>query len=170
MDNSDQGTFKKAKWQLGSECPSSYSTLKPSIASQILTTTGAPFTWNREATEHEYYGCTLAIANFKDFLRNCLNRLLLLVPKLTFSSPSDCQLRYDPARSGSPKSSSSTGPGTPGHHQPVPNQGQSQFVGNSRLPSHSLLQVSIQPQGLTSFQQGSSQLGVSSHPNNEEGL
>jgi hypothetical protein len=38
--SSDQGTFKKAKWQLGSKCPSSYSTLKASIASQILTTTG----------------------------------------------------------------------------------------------------------------------------------
>ena len=31
----------KAKWQLSSKCPSSYSTLKTSIASQILTTTGA---------------------------------------------------------------------------------------------------------------------------------
>jgi hypothetical protein len=39
--SSDQGTFKKAKWQLGSKCPSTYSTLKASIASQILTTTGA---------------------------------------------------------------------------------------------------------------------------------
>jgi len=38
----DQGTFKKARWQLSSKCPSSYSTLEPSIASPILTTTGAP--------------------------------------------------------------------------------------------------------------------------------
>jgi len=37
----DQGIFKKAKWQLGSKCPSSYSTLKTSIASRILTPTGA---------------------------------------------------------------------------------------------------------------------------------
>ena len=41
--SSDQGTYKKAKWQLGSKCPSSYSTLKASIASQILTTTGDLF-------------------------------------------------------------------------------------------------------------------------------
>ncbi len=27
-----------------------------------------PFTWNRELTELEYYGCALAIAAFKDFL------------------------------------------------------------------------------------------------------
>jgi hypothetical protein len=39
--SSDQGTLQKAKWQLGSKCPSSYSTLKPSIASRILTPTGA---------------------------------------------------------------------------------------------------------------------------------
>jgi len=39
--SSDQGTIMKAKWQLSSKCPSSYSTLKTSIASQILTTTGA---------------------------------------------------------------------------------------------------------------------------------
>jgi len=39
--SSDQGTFKKAKWQLGPNCPSSYSTLKTSIASRILTPTGA---------------------------------------------------------------------------------------------------------------------------------
>jgi hypothetical protein len=37
---SDQGTIIKAKWHLGSKCPSSYSTLKPSIASRILTPTG----------------------------------------------------------------------------------------------------------------------------------
>jgi hypothetical protein len=36
----DQGIFKKAKYQLGSECPSSNSILKASITSQILTTTG----------------------------------------------------------------------------------------------------------------------------------
>jgi hypothetical protein len=36
----DQGTFKKANWQLGSKCSSSYSTLKTSIASRILTPTG----------------------------------------------------------------------------------------------------------------------------------
>jgi hypothetical protein len=36
----DHGTIIKAKWQLSSECPSSYSTLKTSIASRILTTTG----------------------------------------------------------------------------------------------------------------------------------
>jgi hypothetical protein len=40
--SSDQGTFKKAKWKLGSRCPSSHSTLKTSIASRILTTTGDP--------------------------------------------------------------------------------------------------------------------------------
>ena len=39
--SSDQGTFKKAKWQLDSKCPSSHSTLKRSFASRILTTTGA---------------------------------------------------------------------------------------------------------------------------------
>jgi hypothetical protein len=33
------GTVRRAKWQLGSKCPSSYSTLKGSIGSQILTTT-----------------------------------------------------------------------------------------------------------------------------------
>jgi hypothetical protein len=33
------GTFKKAKWQLGSECPSNYSTFTVSIASQSLITT-----------------------------------------------------------------------------------------------------------------------------------
>jgi hypothetical protein len=38
--SSDQETFKKANWQLGSNRPSSYSTLKASLASQILTTTG----------------------------------------------------------------------------------------------------------------------------------
>jgi hypothetical protein len=38
--SSDQGTFKKAKWQLGFKCPSSCSTLKASVASKILTTTG----------------------------------------------------------------------------------------------------------------------------------
>jgi hypothetical protein len=37
---SDQGTFKKAKWQSGSKCSSSYSTLKASIASPILIITG----------------------------------------------------------------------------------------------------------------------------------
>ena len=37
---SDQETFKKGSWQLGSECPSSYGTLKASIALQILTNTG----------------------------------------------------------------------------------------------------------------------------------
>jgi hypothetical protein len=36
----DQGIFKKVKWQLGSKCPSRYSTLKTSIASRILTPTG----------------------------------------------------------------------------------------------------------------------------------
>jgi len=40
----DQGTFKKAKWQLGSKCSSSYSTLKASIASRIQTPTGARVT------------------------------------------------------------------------------------------------------------------------------
>ena len=39
-DSSDQGTFKKAKWQLGSKCPSDNSTLKTSIASPILTPIG----------------------------------------------------------------------------------------------------------------------------------
>ena len=39
--SSDQGTSKKAKWHLGSECPLSYSTLKASTVSRILTTTGA---------------------------------------------------------------------------------------------------------------------------------
>jgi len=38
--SSDQGIFKGAKWQLGSKCPSSYSTLKASIALRILTPTG----------------------------------------------------------------------------------------------------------------------------------
>ena len=38
--SSDQRTIKKAKWQLGSKCPSSYGTLKASITSQILITTG----------------------------------------------------------------------------------------------------------------------------------
>ena len=37
---SDQGTFKKAKWQLGSKCSSSYTTLNASIAFQILIITG----------------------------------------------------------------------------------------------------------------------------------
>jgi len=37
----DQGTFKKAKYKLRAKCSSSYSTLKISIASRILTTTGA---------------------------------------------------------------------------------------------------------------------------------
>jgi hypothetical protein len=37
--SSDQGTLKAAKWQLGSECPTSYGILKAGIASQILTTT-----------------------------------------------------------------------------------------------------------------------------------
>jgi hypothetical protein len=41
--SSDQGTFKKAKWQLCSKCPSSYSTLKTSIASRILTSAGTLF-------------------------------------------------------------------------------------------------------------------------------
>ncbi len=36
----DQGTFKKAKWQLGSKCLSSYSTLETNVASRILATTG----------------------------------------------------------------------------------------------------------------------------------
>ena len=35
-----KGIFKGAKWHLGSRCPSSYSILKASIASRILTTTG----------------------------------------------------------------------------------------------------------------------------------
>ena len=34
------GNIQKQKWQLGYKCPSSYSTLKAGIASQILTTTG----------------------------------------------------------------------------------------------------------------------------------
>jgi len=38
--SSDQGTIIKAKWQLSSKCPSSYSTLNTSIASRIRTTTG----------------------------------------------------------------------------------------------------------------------------------
>jgi hypothetical protein len=38
--SSDQRTIIKAKWQLSSKCPSSYSTLKTSIASRIRTTTG----------------------------------------------------------------------------------------------------------------------------------
>jgi hypothetical protein len=38
--SSDQGTIIKAKWQLSSKCPSSYSILKTSIASRIRTTTG----------------------------------------------------------------------------------------------------------------------------------
>ena len=38
----DQGTFKKVKWQLGSKCSSSYSTLKISTASRIRTPTGDP--------------------------------------------------------------------------------------------------------------------------------
>ncbi len=37
-----QGTFDEGRWQLAFKCPSSYSTLKASIASQILTTTGCP--------------------------------------------------------------------------------------------------------------------------------
>ena len=36
----NQGTFIKAKWHLGSNCSSSYSTLKTSIASRIQTPTG----------------------------------------------------------------------------------------------------------------------------------
>jgi len=36
----DQGIFKRVKW-LGLKCPSSYSTLETSIASRILTHTGA---------------------------------------------------------------------------------------------------------------------------------
>jgi hypothetical protein len=36
----DQGIFKKAKWQFSSKWPSSYSILRISIASRILTTTG----------------------------------------------------------------------------------------------------------------------------------
>ena len=39
--SSGQGTIIKVKWQLSSKCPSSYSTLKTSIASRIPTTTGA---------------------------------------------------------------------------------------------------------------------------------
>ena len=38
----NHGTFKKAKWQLGSKCSSSYSTLKTSIALRIQTPTGDP--------------------------------------------------------------------------------------------------------------------------------
>jgi hypothetical protein len=38
--SSDQGTIIKAKWQLSSKCPSSYSILKTSIASRIRATTG----------------------------------------------------------------------------------------------------------------------------------
>lgn len=38
--SSDHGTFKKVKRHLGSKCPSSYCTLKASIASQVLTSTG----------------------------------------------------------------------------------------------------------------------------------
>jgi hypothetical protein len=38
--SSDPGTFKKVKWQLGSKSPSNHGTLKPSIASRILTTAG----------------------------------------------------------------------------------------------------------------------------------
>jgi hypothetical protein len=37
----DQGTVRKAEWQLGSKCPSDNSTLKTSIPSRILTTTSA---------------------------------------------------------------------------------------------------------------------------------
>ena len=37
----DQGTFKNTKWQSGSKCPSSHSTLKTIIASWILIPTGA---------------------------------------------------------------------------------------------------------------------------------
>lgn len=43
---SDQGTFKKVKWQLGSKCPLSHGTLKGSIAPQILTTTGE---WRKQS-------------------------------------------------------------------------------------------------------------------------
>ena len=38
--SSGQGTIIKAKWQLSSKCPSSYSTLKTSTASRIQTPTG----------------------------------------------------------------------------------------------------------------------------------
>jgi len=38
--SSDQGTVIRAKWQLRSKCPSSYSILKTSIASRIRSTTG----------------------------------------------------------------------------------------------------------------------------------
>jgi hypothetical protein len=61
--SSDQGTIIKAKWQLSSICPSSYSTLQTSIASRIRTTTGAvvhsnprqmsSFDWVRSYIENE---------------------------------------------------------------------------------------------------------------------
>jgi hypothetical protein len=41
--SSGQGTIIKAKWPLSSQCPSSHSTLKTSIALRIPTTAGDPF-------------------------------------------------------------------------------------------------------------------------------
>jgi hypothetical protein len=38
--SSNQGTFRKAKWQSASKCPLSHGTLKTRIASRILTPTG----------------------------------------------------------------------------------------------------------------------------------
>jgi hypothetical protein len=85
----DQGTIIKAKWQLSSKCPSSYSTLKTSIASRIRTTTGGlpNQSQNRSCLSYE---CSFYIQSSLQFLTfEFFSRFSILTIPTSHPAPAD---------------------------------------------------------------------------------
>ena len=74
----DQGTFQKAKWQLGSKCSSSYSTLKISTASRIRTPTGEPSSFVCRASFHSHAAYGIVHADVWDLRTFCTRAIVEL--------------------------------------------------------------------------------------------